>query len=711
MPPLWTLPAEAVVVPSVQPEQATTAVAVLPVATETAHYTSEDTRYSQDTAQWHSSYETLAKVGVPPLSDGASAATQKSEAAAEVIVSSSLQKRRSPCGSWRRRGMKLFLVAASTVAFLSTVNRLGPLQKLSSFFPPTQRPFSERAEVQEEERSSLAEVQEYAISLDTQALQQIPDAAKRIGLSLRYSFAAEEAANLTRHARAVEVERTSVLLLERHLAEGRVSEAQVETYAEEALRLLKEKVGAVLAIARRIQMNACAKGSELVGRADNALAFLKAQHDTVRQIKVAEGAPYVELQQYLLSRWSLAAERDVTSMHAQLDQMTQFHFAPTNSLTEGAAELLKTDDVAKHLSFLSTQLMELTRNADEAVKVLTQGLHVRRCLEASAAVRSLRPDACRLRVKQAKAQAAAKRLSPEGAEEIEDIGDVINQIYEAFESLDRLSASVTRSKDPAVAVQDLEKILIMRQQITEGMQGLETRLDNLVQATEVTAAEEFNAADQVLLLHHKEALTCLEAIRFLAKLGNHWGKDIQGALSKEASGGNPLTLVSLYGKRAVDAARKIAVARQEGEQLLEDFGGAGSLMDAAEMYSRLQQHLTQVEEWMLTLVEGVATAAACEALHRTVLRSEATIQDLAAALDAQSRGGDKPPLLPASEDSVLRNTVVKFQNTDDVMQAGQLAVELHALARKLEASRLERDVEAARSEVRQYLTKSGGQSL
>ncbi|KAL8444185.1 hypothetical protein Emed_006357 [Eimeria media] len=694
-------------------EQATTTVGAAPAAT----YTSEDTQYSADTAQWHSSYDTLAKAGnTNPtfLSKGAPPAQRESEAAADVpLLSSSLQKRQSPRGALHCRGMNnLFLMAASTVAFFFILNRLGSHQKVPSLRPLTQRPSSVQPEAQDEEKSVLTEVQEYATSIDTHALQQIPEAAKRIGLSLRYSFAAEEAAKLTRHARAVEIERTTVLLLESHLAEGRVSETQAETYAQEALWLLKEKVGALIAVARRMQMNACAKAVELAARADNALALLKAQHETVKQVKVAGGAPYLELQQYLLSRWCLAAEEDVKSMHDQLDRMKQLHHAPTNSLTEGAAELLKTDDAAKHVSFFSTQLMELTRDTDEAVKVLTQGLHVRRCLEASAAVRSLRPNACRLRVKHAKAQAAAKRLSPEGAAEIDDIGHVINQIYEAFESLEKLSASITRSKDPAAAVQDLEKIFIMRQQITKGMQGLEARLDNLVQSTEITAAEEFNVADQVLVLHHKEALTCLQAIRFLAKFGNHWGKDIQAALSKEASGKNPFVLVSVYGRQAVEAARKIAVAGQEGEQLLEDFGGAGSLIDAAEMYSRLQQHLTQVEEWTLTLVEGVAAVAACESLYRTVLRAEATIHDLAVSLDAESREGDRaPPLLPAAEDSVLMNTVMKFKSTEDLMTAGQLAVELQALARRLEAARLERNTEAVRSELRKYLTKSGGQSL
>ncbi|KAL8431490.1 hypothetical protein ACSSS7_005237 [Eimeria intestinalis] len=691
MPALFVLPAEPLIAQPAQHEQATTAVAAAPAATESAHYTSEETRYSLDTAHWHSSRDTLAKLGTPSLSEESLTSARENEAATGDGIASGRQQRRSAGGSWRRRSLNAALMAASIVVFFSVLTRLGTLQKLPSLPPPTQRPSGAQPQAQEQAKGALAVVQEYATSIDAQALQQLPETAKSIGLSLRYSVAAEEAASLMRHARAVEVERTKVLLLESHLAEGRISEAEVEKYAKEALGVLEEKIGALLGVARSMHLNAHAKASELVARADNALASLKAQHETVSQIKVAGGAPYLKLQQFLLSRWCLVAEQDAASMRAYMDRLSQLRLAPMDSLSEGAAELRKVDDVAKHMSFLSAQLLELTRDAHKTVKALTQVIHVRRCLEASAAVRSLRPDACRLRVKQAKAQAAAKRLSPEGAAEVENIGNVIGQIYEAFNSLDLLSASITRSKDPAAAAQDLEQILIMRQQIADGMQGLEARLDSLVQATEVTAAEEFNVADQVLLLHHNEALKYLAAIRFLAKLGSRWGKEVQAALSKEASGGNPFFLVSLHGKRAMEAAKKIAMARQEGEQLLEGFGGARSLLDAATMYSKLQQHLTQVEEWMLTLVEGVATLAVCEALHCSVVRSEASIQDVATALDAKSRGADKSPLLPASEDSVLRSTVLKFQRTDDLMEAGQLAVKLQGLARKLQATRLERD--------------------
>ncbi|KAL8269768.1 hypothetical protein Esti_006297 [Eimeria stiedai] len=392
-----------------QQEQATAAVAVAPAATETAQYTSEETQYSLGTAQWQRWYDTLVKLGTPPFSKENVASTRKVT--------------------------------------------LAPLKNLPPSLPQRKGP-PVRNQERKQEKSALAEAQEYATSIDAHVLQQLPDVAKSIGLSLRYSFAAEEAAKLTRHARAVEMERMTVLRLDNHLAEGRVSETQAEKYAEEALRVLKQKVEALLVLTRRVHMNACARTTDLVAQADNKLASLRAQRDFVSQIKVAGGAPYLELQHYLFSRWCVADERDVLSMHALLHQLKQLHLVPTNSLTQGWSRAAQDErrGTARVVPFHAAD------GADAGCRRSSERLDIGAPCEKE-------------------------------VEAIEDTGNDINQIYEAFGRLEKLSASITRSKDSALAMQDLERILVFRQQIADDMQGLEARRDDLAQATEVTAAE------------------------------------------------------------------------------------------------------------------------------------------------------------------------------------------------------------------------------
>ena len=619
--------------------------------------------------------------------------------------SSPIDQRKS---RWKHLSVALLLAASAVGLSFGLPYFVGKAPEEAPGLPDAEIPslVPEDAKPPAEIDPVLYEATKYARELDIGALQLLSSASQSIGLAFGYPGAVSEAALLIRHCHSVERESAALMQLHERVRDGNITREEALQYAEQSQSNLEEQVGIILDISRRFQAHGLKITAAKIAEAAKCLASLKEHRENSMLVSADDRPPYVRLAQFILSSCCTAVEQDAKRLHQIYLKIEEEQKHMPRDLTEAGAAMQATAARARRVASVIHRIRNLEAMGTEGFELLQQGLHVCGALDASAAVRSLKPRLCKLRIKQAIAQTAIERLTKEQEAKLEACGHDIHYLYWELEDLELVLSVLKKHSSPSGLFEFPETIRRAKDDIESKLQQLEAGMQALMKDIDVTPAEAMKANEQVLLLHHAETRSALEAVRFLSKVGNYWSREHDaGLMNRRHVTPNRISL--LHGKKGSDVARNMDMEKSQAEQEFKEFGRKTKLPAAIAIFEEVLRCQAFAEGAVQQVITSVTTACMAELLERSVHESKTSMLESLTLINTKLEQANKP-VLDVSDNSRFSRLVEAFDKTEDLMGEGRIALELQQMARHLTVIREDFDMEEVLAVAAKYLTSETG---